>query len=149
MNVSKKCQYALRAILELAKQRGSGLTRTPEIARAQAIPLKFLELILGELKQGGFVESRRGPKGGYLLAREPEDLSPGQIIRYIDGPIAPVQCVVDLNSVNCPLQERCVLLDMWTQAAQAVSDVYDGVTFQDLLEKQKNLTQEFVANFNI
>ncbi|KKL10688.1 hypothetical protein LCGC14_2553300, partial [marine sediment metagenome] len=103
MNVSQKCQYALRAVFELAKRQGRGPTTISDVAEAQAIPPRFLELILGQLRQGGFVDSRRGPRGGYLLPVTSPALTIGQIIEFIDGPIAPVRCVVGGPDVDCPL----------------------------------------------
>ncbi len=90
MSVSQKCQYALRAVFELASRHGDAPTSIREIAQAQAIPPKFLELILVQLRKAGFVESRRGAHGGYFLAVGPAALTVGEIIRFIDGPIAPV-----------------------------------------------------------
>src|SRR5438270_3782378 len=85
MNISVKGEYALQAIFDLALQPAGEPVRIADIARRQKIPQKFLELILASLKQGGFVESRRGAEGGYLLARTPESLTVGEVIRHIDG----------------------------------------------------------------
>jgi Rrf2 family protein len=138
MDVSQKCQYGLRAVLELSLRIGQGPVKTGDIAKAQAIPLKFLEAILVELKHGGFVESRRGVNGGYLLLGKPSELSVDQIITFIDGPIMPVDCVGGGSSVDCPQKNRCVFLDMWVEARDAVAAVYSGTTFQDLVEKYQN-----------
>src|SRR3954454_14008021 len=86
MNISVKGEYALQAIFDLASQRPGEPVKIAEIARRQRIPQKFLELILSGLKQGGFVESRRGAEGGYLLARSPESISLGEVLRYVEGP---------------------------------------------------------------
>jgi Rrf2 family cysteine metabolism transcriptional repressor len=134
MSISQKCQYALRAVFELCKRQGEGPQTIGRIARVQAIPARFLELILGELRQGGFVESRRGKHGGYLLARAPETLTAGQIIRFIDGPVAPVKCIVDGTSDNCPLRSSCAFMGMWRKAQGAVSAIYDNTTYRELLE---------------
>ena len=100
MNISQKCQYALRAVFELARRYGEGPTSIREIARIQAIPPKFLELILTELRKGGFVESRRGVHGGYSLPASPRMVSAGEIIRFIDGPISPVRCIGDRRGAD-------------------------------------------------
>ena len=134
MAVSRKCQYAVRALFELARRSGSGPTTIAQIARAQAIPVKFLELILGELKKGGFVQSRRGPRGGYVLIGEPGDLAVGKVISLVDGPVAPIQCVSADRSPKCPLVDACVFSDMWSRARDAVAKVYDETSFQDLLD---------------
>ena len=80
MLISQKSRYALRAILELAKRKSSGHTKIAEVARAQIIPPRFLEVILGQLKQGGFVESRRGSDGGYVLVRSPAGLTVSNVV---------------------------------------------------------------------
>ncbi len=86
LTISVKGEYALQAIFDLASQRPGEPVRIAEIARRQQIPQKFLELILASLKQGGFVESRRGAEGGYLLARPAENLSVGEVLRFVEGP---------------------------------------------------------------
>ncbi len=149
MTVSQKCQYALRAVLELAKRSADSPTTVAEIAEVQAIPAKFLELILGELRQGGFVESRRGIHGGYLLAEAPKALAVGEIIRFIDGPLAPVRCVIDGKSANCPLNSNCALIGMWKRARDAVAEVYDGTTFQDLIDEERAACSKYVSSYNI
>ena len=101
--VSQKCQYALRAVFELAKRHGRGPVRIGAVAKAQAIPPRFLEVILNQLKQAGFVESRRGNEGGYLLARAPERLTVGEIVRFVEGPIRPVTCTPDSTETACSL----------------------------------------------
>ncbi len=146
MDISQKCQYGLRAVFELSLRKGFGPTKIGEIAKAQAIPMKFLELILGELKHGGFVESRRGVNGGYMLALEPDQLTAGQIITYIDGPVMPVKCVAAGGASECSLK-NCVFMDMWTRARDAVAEVYNGTTFQDLVDKRQ--AESYVSDFCI
>ncbi|MCX5649471.1 MAG: Rrf2 family transcriptional regulator [Planctomycetota bacterium] len=150
MQASQKCQYALRAVLELAKRLGEGPATASDIADAQAIPPKFLELILQELRQAGLVESRRGPQGGYLLAGDPRALTVGQVIRLIEGPFAPVSCIAagDPGAPEpCPLQGRCAFLNMWERAHSAVAGVLDATTFQDLIEAEREVA--FVPNYCI
>ena len=138
MDISQKCQYGLRAIFELSLRKGLGPIKIGDIAKAQAIPVKFLELILGELRHGGFVESRRGAHGGYMLAVEPAELTAGQITTYIDGAIIPVKCMAAGRASKCPLESECVFMDMWVKARDAVVNVYNGTTFQDLIEKKQS-----------
>ena len=134
MGASRKCQYALRAMFELAKHNGDGPTTIGRIAETQAIPPKFLELILGELKKGGFVRSRRGSRGGYLFTGRPADVALGAVIRFIDGPVAPVKCIAGDRGPDCPLAATCAFTDMWSRARDAVAKVYDETSFQDLLD---------------
>lgn len=147
--VSQKCQYALRAVFELAKLYGQGPVKIADIAQAEAIPPRFLEVILGQLKRAGFVESRRGKEGGYLLARPPAVLTVGEIMRFVEGPLAPVGCVAGGLRNLCPLDGNCVFLGMWEKASQAVSAVYDGTTFQDLLDEEKRRKSSFAPSYSI
>lgn len=149
MNVSQKCQYALRGIFELAKRSGAGPVSIAEIAANQSIPPRFLELILGELKQGGFVESRRGRKGGYLLSAGANELTVGRIIRFVDGPVAPVRCVAGTEGADCPLHGSCAFLGMWARARDAVSGVYDTTTFADLIAEEAEAQAKYVASYCI
>jgi Rrf2 family cysteine metabolism transcriptional repressor len=135
--VSQKCQYALRAVFELSKHYGKGPLKIADIAEEQAIPVRFLEVILSQLKQGGFVESRRGREGGYLLSRAPGRLAVGDLIRFVEGPIGPVSCVAGSPTDKCPLHGGCVFLSMWERARRAVADVYDSTTFKDLIDEEK------------
>jgi len=149
--VSQKCQYALRALFELAKQQGKGTVRIADIAEAQAIPIRFLEVILSELKQGRFVESRRGKAGGYMLASTPDHVTVGDIVRFVEGPIGPVSCLEgdETGQGLCPLHGNCVFLSMWGRAQSAVSEVYDSTTLQDLLDDEKRMRSRFVPNYAI
>ena len=136
MQISQKCQYALRAIFELARRSGAGPIKVAQIATSQAIPARFLEVILNQLKRGGFVDSWRGAAGGYAIARPPSDLTVGEIIRFIEGPIAPVTCMTGRSDNKCPLYGECVFLDVWTTALKAMVEVFDSTTFQDLVDRQ-------------
>ncbi len=137
MNVSQKCQYALRGLFELARRGGARPVPVSEIAEAQAIPQRFLELILGELRHAGYVTSRRGAGGGYLLAAAPAELPVGEIIRFIEGPLAPVRCLAGKADSDCPLHGKCAFMGLWARAADAVAGVYDSTTLQDLLDEQQ------------
>ena len=149
MNVSQKCQYALRAIFELAKRSGQGPIKIAEIADIQAIPTRFLEAILSELKHGGFVESRRGVHGGYLLTASPEKLTAGQIIEFVDGPLNPVKCISQSKTEQCPLYGKCSFVDMWARARDAVAQVYDSVTFQELVDNDRTSQGQYAVNYCI
>jgi len=139
--LSQKCQYALRAVFEVAKRSGEGPIKIEAIARAQSIPARFLAGILSQLKQAGFVESRRGAEGGYLLARPANRLSVGEVIRFIEGPLAPVVCVTEKGPDACPLQGKCVFMPTWKEAQEAVEGVYDRVSFQDLIEREAQMME--------
>ena len=151
MHVSQKCQYALRAIFELAKHEGNGPVKICDIAQAQATPQRFLEVILGQLKQVGFVESRRGAEGGYLLVGRPEDLFVGQVIRFVEGPVTPVDCSSAGGKAKCKLNGSCAFLPVWKKVQKAVSGVYDTTTFADLIEQEERMRmrQETALNYSI
>jgi Rrf2 family protein len=137
--ITQKCQYALRAIFELARRGNLGPVKISDIAKAQAIPAQFLETILNQLKQAGVVDSRRGIRGGYVLTASPSRMTAGDIIRQIDGLGKPVKCVVG-GGKDCPMRGNCAFEEMWDKAGKAVSEVFDGTTFQDLLDKHAAIT---------
>ena len=141
MTTSVKGEYALQAIFDLANQRQGEPVRIADIARRQKIPQKFLELILASLKQGGFVESRRGAEGGYLLARAPETLTVGEVIRHVDG-------AAQARGRSRRKTEN-PFTDMWNQVDQAVSGVVDKTTFSDLLRGWQEKQNRYVMNWEI
>lgn len=147
--LSQKCRYALRAVLELSKRYGEGPVKIGEIAQAQSVPPRFLEVILNQLKQGGFLESRRGSDGGYLLQRSPDLLTVGDIIRFIEGPLTPVGCIGNQPTEVCPLHENCVFVPMWEKVQQAVSSVYDQTTFQDLVDQEARMCEQSSPSYAI
>jgi Rrf2 family transcriptional regulator, cysteine metabolism repressor len=140
MNISVKGEYALQAILDLAMSTSGGPVKIADIARRQKIPQKFLELILAGLKQGGFVESRRGAEGGYLLSRPPEAITVGQVIRYVEG----------IKSVNGGKHANPgPFSDMWRQVDDAVSSVIDTTNFADLARRWREKQGRYVPNWDI
>jgi len=140
MNISVKGEYALQAIFDLASQRRGEPIKIADIARRQRIPQKFLELILSGLKQGGFVESRRGAEGGYLLARSPESISIGEVLRYIEGP---------QDRGRQRRKAETPFTTVWQEVDRAVSDIIDHKTFADLLQAWTEKQNKFVLNWEI
>jgi Rrf2 family protein len=135
----KKNQYALRAIFELAKHRGKGPRKISEIAEVQAIPLRFLEVILGQLKGSGLVESKRGFYGGYSLTRSADKISVGDVLRFMDKPMGSENCGVCVSTSNCPFSGNCAFASMWNRVNEAIFDIYDSTTIQDLLNNEKRM----------
>ncbi|MGD8722732.1 MAG: Rrf2 family transcriptional regulator [Desulfobacterales bacterium] len=111
----KKNQYALRAIFELAKHLGQGPKKISEIAKAQAIPTRFLEVILAQLKSSGWVDSKRGFYGGYFLKRSPKEISVGDILRFMQGSSKPAECVACISKGDCPFDGKCAFAAMWNK----------------------------------
>ena len=149
MNLSQKCQYALRGLFELSKRAGQGPVVIGEIAEAQAIPPRFLELILKELKQTGWVESYRGVRGGYALAIPARSLSIGDVIRFVEGPLSPVKCIAGATGRPCRLRGQCAFMGLWERAQRAVSEVYDSTTFQDLVDEEMASAAAYVPSYCI
>ncbi len=149
MNLSQKCQYAVRSMLELAKHYGKGPLRISAIAEKQSIPARFLENILNELRSTGLIESRRGAQGGYILTKDPGEITVGDIIRLVDGPLDPVKCTEDKNISSCPLRSQCSLIDLWSRAKAAVEEVYDSVTFKELAEQEEKIRLSETSNYSI
>jgi Rrf2 family protein len=148
MTLSQKCQYALRAVFELSRRYGRGPVSINEIAEAQAVPGRFLEQIVAQLRQGGYVESRRGVQGGYVLSRRPDAISTGEIIRFFEGPLLPVKCV-GAQGVKCPLQGDCAFMGLWGRAERAASSVYDSTTFQDLVGEYERSAGQRSPSYSI
>ncbi|MDP6044264.1 MAG: Rrf2 family transcriptional regulator [Phycisphaerae bacterium] len=147
--VSQKCQYALRAVLELSRRYGSGPTSVAAIAEAQAIPQRFLELIIGELRQAGVVTSKRGARGGYILLHEPGELSVSAVMKAVDSDYEPVDCEPCGGKRDCPLAGHCSFVNLWRRAGSVIHEVYDQTSFQDLLEEQSGLEGMSVADYCI
>jgi len=141
LNISVKGEYALQALFDLASQTPGEPVKIADIARRQKIPQKFLELILASLKQGAFVESRRGAEGGYLLARPPAELTVGEVLRFVEGPQA--RKTKRRKSADSPFAE------MWEQVDRAVSDIIDKTTFADLERAWEEKHTRFVPNWEI
>jgi len=138
--LSQKCLYAIRAVFELSKKYGRQRPLTiAEIASAQAIPSRFLEAILNQLKQGGIVSSRRGKEGGYLLQQAPRELPVGTVIELIEGPVAIVDCRSTKGGEGCPFETSCVFMPLWERARRALKQEYDRETFHALLERAKEI----------
>ena len=136
--LSRKSKYAIKAILALAEHGGAEPVRIADLAREENIPPKFLELILLELRNNGILQSRKGKGGGYLLAREPEDIRLGQIVRLFDGPLAPVPCASQTGYVacaDCPNEAVCGVHHAMREVRDATAKILDGTTIASLLRK--------------
>ncbi|MCS7041520.1 MAG: Rrf2 family transcriptional regulator [Bryobacteraceae bacterium] len=139
MNVSVKCEYALRAVFELALRAGSEPTRIADIAQRQNIPQKFLESILAELKKSGFLESKRGAEGGYMLGRAPELITVGEVLRAVEG-----------GRVGRATLEAGGSLDFfWERVDAAVAEIIDRTSFADLVREWRERQAQFVPNWEI
>ena len=143
MRITYKGDYALKAVLDLALHHGKELVTIHEIAGHINAPIKFLEQVLLALKNGGFIESRRGNIGGYLLARSPDKITVGEIVRFIDGPIEPIACTKE-GYAGCTDVYKCAFRKIWQNVSRATSDIIDNVTFEELVS-QVNAGQQVLA----
>jgi Rrf2 family cysteine metabolism transcriptional repressor len=141
MNISVKGEYALQAIFDLAANPGAEPVKIAEIARRQKIPQKFLELILASLKQGGFVESRRGAEGGYMLAKRAESISVGDVLHFVEGR--------QEERARLRKQANSPFSDLWERADFAIDSVLDSTTFAQLVREWTEKHSRFVPNWEI
>lgn len=137
MNISVKSAYALHAIFDLATQPPDQPVKIADIARRQHIPQKFLELILASLKHGGFVESRRGAEGGYRLAKPADQLTVGQVLRFVEQP--------KQNRGDA----RDPFTDLWKRVDEATDTLLDSTTFAELVRRWKESQTKYVPNWEI
>lgn len=134
--ISQKAKYALRALIALARQDPDAPLLISEIAEKQSIPKKFLEQILLDLKHHGMVISRRGKSGGYLLLRSPQKITFGEILRIIDGPIAPLPCLSKMayrRCEDCPTEENCEIRRVFLRVVVATREVLDHTSIADAI----------------
>jgi Rrf2 family cysteine metabolism transcriptional repressor len=141
MYISVKGDYALHAVFDLAVQGSDRPVKIAGIAKRQKIPQKFLELILASLKQGGFVESRRGADGGYLLARPAESIKVGEVLRFVEGARDEKSRV--RRNAESPFRE------VWERVNDSVSDVLDQTSFADIRRAWTEKHSKFVPNWEI
>lgn len=132
MKLSKKGEYALRALSCLVRRREEGPVPIKAIAEDEQIPKKFLEGILLELRKAGLIESSRGAAGGYRLVKDPAGISLARVIRLIDGPLAPLRCVSKTAPIRCPREKICGLYGVMAEVREAVAGVLEQKNLADL-----------------
>jgi Rrf2 family protein len=137
MNISFKTEYALQAVFDLATQPPGEPVKIADIAQRQKIPQKFLELILASLKQGGFVESRRGAEGGYRLAKAADQITVGDVLKFIEERRKSTHKTPD------------AFTDLWARVDAAVSAILDRTTFAELARRWKESQTRYVPNWDI
>jgi len=145
MKISFKGDYAIKSLVYLASQytrNKDSRSQIGEISKIQDIPVKFLEHILLTLKNAGYVKSHRGTKGGYSIAKDPEKITLGEIIRLIDGPTSSIACVSRSRNSYCDFEKKCVLKPIFEEVRDAISDIIDNITFKDLVEKEEKLREK-------
>ena len=131
MRVSTKGRYGLRAMFELAWSFGEGPLLMSAIAERQGLSRKHLHALLTSLKSAGLVRSIRGPGGGFVLTRSPDQIKLSEVLRALEGPLSLVDCVADRRS--CDRANRCAARGVWQKLSGAIEEVLDGVTLEDLV----------------
>jgi Rrf2 family cysteine metabolism transcriptional repressor len=137
MNISVKGEYALQAIFDLATQPPGEPVKIADIARRQKIPQKFLELILAGLKQGGFVESRRGAEGGYKLARPADQITVGEVLRFVE------------NGKRARNLQTNAFSELWQRVDHSVSSILDRTSFAELVRRWQEAQTKYIPNWQI
>ncbi|KAF1085161.1 HTH-type transcriptional regulator CymR [Sporotomaculum syntrophicum] len=135
MKLSTKGRYGLRAMIELAQSTEEGPITIHSIASRQDIPERYLEQLMAPLRRAGLVKSVRGFQGGYILVKNAEDITAGDIIRALEGPIAPVECVSEVSPEACERSEHCVTRDLWIKMRDSIAEVLDAYSLADLAGK--------------
>lgn len=134
MKISTKGRYGLRLMLDLAVHCDSGLVPLRDISARQEISEKYLEQIMMLLNRAGLVRSVRGSQGGYMLARPAESITVGDVLRTMEGSLAPVDCVAG-DAPSCGMAETCVTIEVWRKLKDAIDQVVDSITLADLRER--------------
>jgi len=138
VNVTTRGQYGVKAMFELALRHGEGAVPLREVAERQNLPENYLEQLMAPLRKAGLVRSVRGAQGGYLLARDPAEITIGDVLRVLEGPIAPVDCAADDPEAKacCPDGDDCTVRGVWVQIRDAVNQAVDSITLADLRERE-------------
>ena len=145
MRLSTKGEYASRAMLELSLRYGDGPLHVREISEAQRIPRRFLEQILLLLKRAGYLKSRKGHRGGFVLARPPASITVAEVIRVMDGPLAPIDCVSVTAHEVCPRENFCGLRWLWKECRDVLAGILERTTFRDLAERTRTAKKRVPA----
>ena len=141
MKISTKGRYALRLMLDLAMNGKESYVPIRSVSERQEISEKYLEQIITSLSRAKLVQSARGAQGGYRLVREPRDYTCGEILRAVEGSLAPVACLEPGHSV-CARAKKCITLNLYKEIQDAVDQVVDRTTLEDLIRQQETLDAE-------
>ena len=138
MNISKRSEYALRALIDLgiARELGRPILQVSELAAKEKLPIKFLEQILTQLRGAGYVETKRGKLGGYALAKPTARIKLGAVIRVLDGPLAPIACVsrTAYRRCTCPDEAHCGLRMLMLDVRNAIARILDRTTLEQVVD---------------
>lgn len=136
MKFSTKCEYGIRAVLDLALHYGQGYVQGADIASRQRIPEPYLVQILTTLRKGGYIRSVRGPRGGHALMRKPAAITLGEVVYLLEGPITPTGCLDNSYPGTYDLED-CLVRDTWIEIKEAVDRILYSTTLEDLCDKKR------------
>lgn len=137
MKISTKGRYALRMLLDMAKNQGDGYVALKDIAERQSISKKYLEQIVALLNKPDILKTNRGYQGGYRLAKPADEYTVGDVLRITEGGLAPVACL-DNYPIQCDRAESCETLYVWQGLNNVINEYLDNITLQDIIDKNNN-----------
>lgn len=141
MRLSTRGHYGLKAMYDLARHYGKGPVPLKSVAERQNISGYYLEQLIAMLRKGGLVKSIRGAQGGYVLARPPGEIRVGDVIRLLEGPIAPVECVSELRAVECDQADHCITRTVWARVRDSITQVMDSISLADMCMEEERSRQ--------
>jgi Rrf2 family cysteine metabolism transcriptional repressor len=148
VKVSTRGEYGMRAMVELSRHYGKGPVSLTAIAQSATVPPAYLEQLIGPLRRADLVTSTRGAHGGYELARDPAEIKVGEVYRVLEGPVAPMDCVSEIEPEDqCPLIDGCATRVVWLKVRDSIVDALDSTTLSDLLAQSRTRLNEQVAAF--
>lgn len=139
MKLSTRGRYGLKAMYQLACHYGEGPIPLNSIADEQDLSENYLEQLVATLRKEGLLNSVRGAQGGYMLAKPPEDITVGNILRILEGNLAPADCVID-EEYECAKEESCVTKLVWMRIRDSIDEVIDSITLKDMLDESEKMT---------
>ncbi|MCG8400941.1 MAG: Rrf2 family transcriptional regulator [Firmicutes bacterium] len=145
MRLSTRGHYGLKAMFDLAQHYGKEPIPLKTVAERQNISENYLEQLIPILRKAGLVKSVRGAQGGYILAREPGKITVGDIIRAMEGPIAPVECVSEVEPAECDNADICITRTVWARVRDTLAEVMDSISLDDMLKDAANLAEKTVS----
>ncbi|MDA8227263.1 MAG: Rrf2 family transcriptional regulator [Desulfitobacterium hafniense] len=142
MKLSTKGRYGVKAMFDLAQHMGEAPVSLKSIAERQGLSEHYLEQLISGLRKAGLVKSIRGAQGGYVLGKDPDKIRIGDIIRVLEGPIAPVDCVSEEDPESCHKAEFCVTRTVWEKVRNSIAEVLDSITLEDMLNDAAKLESD-------
>lgn len=142
MKLSTKGRYGLKAMFQLALYYGEGPISLKNVANEQGISENYLEQIVAQLRKSGLLESVRGAQGGYMLAKAPNEITVGNVLRVLEGDMAPADCILDDELYKCNREEECVTKLVWLKIRDSINEVIDTITLKDMVEEHDNILAE-------